>query len=355
MFQRYRTAFGTTLGLIFLCATPVLANHVDTANATVTCNAYSFSVDASALSPGTKYEISYTIETSPYAGPAITGVIPFTASSTTTFEATVWGSFPALIGSYNFYGTASLVGHNTVPILFSPTSLSCGAPPPPPNSGKGIDTVSFNGTPIVSGDYVWFNANFSVKNIPKTGGVITFTNSRILDVETNSLFTSAAPNAQITFSPTATCSSTTFSTMTNTWITTVPLKGDDEIFLTGVAIPVPSHGVPGGINVTWSGTFNTTGAPGMSIEWKWGAAVYTSIATDSNALEVKAGHQSACGESNGDHAATPEGVNNRNQKWKNFVIGGATGGGGTNSTGSWSGTDTVTPTAVVEPGPGPKG
>ncbi|WP_433984082.1 hypothetical protein RBB78_02150 [Tunturiibacter empetritectus] len=235
------------MGLIFLCATPVLANHVDTANATVTCNAYSFSVDASALSPGTKYEISYTIETSPYAGPPITGVIPFTASSTTTFEATVWGSFPALIGSYNFYGTASLVGHNTVPILFSPTSLSCGAPPPPPNSGKGIDTVSFNGTPIVSGDYVWFNANFSVKNIPKTGGVITFTNSRILDVETNSLFTSAAPNAQITFSPTATCSSTTFSTMTNTWITTVPLKGDDEIFLTGVAIPVPSHGVPGGL------------------------------------------------------------------------------------------------------------
>jgi hypothetical protein len=355
MFQRCRTAFGTTLGLILLGATPVLANHLDTANVTVTCNAYSFSVAASALSPGTKYQISYAIETSPYSGAPITGTIPLTASSTTTFEATVWGSFPALIGTYNFTGTASLVGHNTVPILFSPTSLSCGAPPPPTNTGKGIDTASFNGTPLESGDYVWFNGNFSVKNIPKTGGVITFTSSKILDVENGSLFTSAAPNAQITFSPTATCSSTTFSTMTNTWITTVPLKGDDEIFLSGVAIPVPSGGVLGGINVTWSGVFDTTGAPGMSIDWKWGAAVYSSIATDPNALGVKAGHQTACGQRSGDHAGTPEGVNNRNQPWKQFVIGGARGGGGSNWTGSWSGTDTVTPTAVVDPGPGPKG
>jgi hypothetical protein len=355
MFQRYRTAFGTTLGLILLCATPVLANHVDTANVTVTCNAYSFSVAASALSPGTKYQISYAIETSPYSGTPVTGTIPLTATSTTTFEATVWGSFPALIGTYNFTGTASLVGHNTVPILFSPTSISCGAPPPPPNSGKGIDTASFNANRLLPGDSLWFNANFTVKNIPSTGGVITFTNSRIVDVETGALFTSSAPNAQITFSPTATCSSTTFSTMTNTWITTVPLKGDDEIFLTGVAIPVPSSGVPGGINVTWSGTFNTTGAPGMSIEWKWGAAVYSSIATDSNLLEVKAGHHTACRQSNGDHAATPEGVNNRNQPWKGFVISGATGGGDANWTGSWSGIETVTPTAVVDPGHGPKG
>jgi hypothetical protein len=355
MFQRYRTACGTILSLIGLCATPALANHVDTANAAVTCNAYSFSVTAAALSPGTKYQINYTIETSPYVGAPITGSIPFTATSTTTFEATVWGSFPALIGTYNFTGTATLAGHNTVPILFSPTSLSCGQPPPPTNTGKGTDSASFNETPLRSGDWVWFNSNFAVKNIPSTGGVITFTNSRILDVETGALFTSAAPNAQITFSPTATCSSTTFSTMTNTWITTVPLKGDAEIFLSGVAIPVPSSGVPGGINVTWSGTFDTTGAPGMSIEWKWGAAVYASIATDPNSLSVKAGQQTACGESNSDPAGVPEGLNNNNQHWKGFVIGGATGHGGANSTGSWGGTNTVTPTAVTSGGPGPKG
>jgi len=344
MFQRYRTACGMILSLIGLCATPALANHVDTANAAVTCNAYSFSVTAAALSPGTKYQINYTIETLPYVGAPITGSIPFTATSTTTFEATVWGAFPALIGTYNFTGTATLQGHNTIPILFSPT-----------NTGKGTDSASFNDTPLKSGDWVWFNSNFAVKNIPSTGGVITFTNSRILDVETGSLFTSAAPNAQITFSPTATCSSTTFSTMTNTWITTVPLKGDKEIFLSGVAIPVPSGGVPGGINVTWSGTFDTTGAPGMSIEWKWGAAVYSSIATDPNALSVKAGLQTACGESNNDQAGAPEGLNNRNLHWKDYVIGGATGNGGLNATGTSGGTDTVTPTAVTSAGPGPKG
>jgi hypothetical protein len=142
--------------------------------------------------------------------------------------------------------------------------------------------------------------------------------------------------------------------MTNTWITTVPIKGDDEIFLTGV--PVPSASLRGGTRVTWNGTFDTGGVPGMTIDWKWGAAVYTTFATDYNAIGVKAGHQTACGQSNGNHAGTPEGVNNRNQPWKEFVIGGARGGGGSNWTGSWSGTDAVTPTSVIAPGgPGPKG
>jgi hypothetical protein len=354
MFQRYRIACGTIAGLVLLGSTPVFANHVDTANVTVTCNSYSFSVAASELSPGTQYEIAYTIETSPSVGAPVTGTIPLTANSSQVFDATIWGSFPALIGSYTFTGTASLVGHNTVPILFSPTSLSCGAPPPPKTSGNGIETASFNGTPIEADDYVWFNANFSVTGVPKTGGVITFTNSRIVDVETGVPFTNSAPNAQITFSPTATCSSTTFSTMTNTWITTVPIKGDDEIFLTGV--PVPSASLRGGTRVTWNGTFDTGGVPGMTIDWKWGAAVYTTFATDFNAIGVKAGHQTACGQSNGNHAGTPEGVNNRNQPWKEFVIGGARGGGGSNWTGSWSGTDAVTPTSVIAPGgPGPKG
>jgi hypothetical protein len=354
MFQRFGISCGTIAGLILLCATPVFANHVDTASATVTCNAYSFSVAASELSPGTKYEIAYTIETSPYVGTTITGTIPLTANSSQVFDATLWGSFPALIGSYTLTGTASLVGHNTVPIQFSPTSLTCEAPPPPLCTGATVNSDSFNATPLVSGDWIWFNANLTVKGVPSTGTVINFTNSKILDVETGTLLTDSAPNAQITFSPTATCSSTTFNTMTNTWITTVPISGDKEIFLSGVAVPVPSAGLRGGTKVDWIGTFDTSGVPGMSIEWKWGAAVYTSIATDYNALGVKAGYQNACHENKGNHAGTPEDVNNRNQLWKNFVIGGATGGGGTAATGSWGGTQSITPTCGGSP-VGPKG
>jgi len=355
MFQRFGIACGTMVGLLLLGATPVFANHVDTANVTVTCNAYSFSVAASELTPGTKYQIAYTIETSPIVGAPITGTIPLTANSSQVFEGTIWGSFPALIGSYNFHGTASLVGHNTVPIQFSPTSLSCGAPPPPMCSGTGLNSTSFNETPIESGNWIWFNANFTVKGVPLAGAVINFTNSKILDVETGTLLTDSAPNAQITFSPTATCSSTTFSTMTNTWITTVPIKGDSEIFLSGVAVPVPSAGLRGGTKVDWTGSFNTNGVAGMSIEWKWGAAVYTSIATDYNALGVKAGQQTACQMNNTQHAGVPEDTNNRNQLWKNFVIGGATGGGGTNATGSWDSPQSVTPACGVTSPVGPKG
>jgi len=353
MFLRYRIACGTIAGLLFLGATPVFANHVDSANVTVTCDSFSFSVAASELSPGTKYEIAYQIQASPAMGTPIVGSIPLTADASQVFDATIWGSFPVLTGSYTFTGTASLVGHNTIPIQFSPTSLTCSSQPPPPKTtGKGIDTVSFDGSSIPDGNVVWFNANFSVTGVPKTGGVITFTSSKIMDEGTGLPFMNAVPNAQITFSPTAACTTTTFSVMTNTWLTTVPMRGDDEIFLTGV--PVPSAGLRGGTKVSWNGTFDTGGIPGITINWKWGAAVYTNFATYLNALQVKPGHTSACGQNGADHAGTPEGVSNQNQQWKQFVIGGATGGGGSNWTGSWSSTNAVTPTAVVVPGSGPK-
>jgi hypothetical protein len=144
--------------------------------------------------------------------------------------------------------------------------------------------------------------------------------------------------------------------MSNTWITTVPVNGDDEILLSGLAVPVPATGAPGGLDVSWTGSFNDVGAPGLSIQWKWGAAAYTSFPTDYNSLAVKAGHQTACGKPNGDHAGTPEGVNNSDQSWKQFVTGGARGGGGSNWTGSWSGTQSVSPTPVPSgPVVGPKG
>src|SRR5262249_28756815 len=127
-------------------------------------------------------------------------------------------------------------------------------------------------------------------------------------------------------------------TTSGSWLTTVPTSGDDEIFLTGLAFPIPSVGISGGIkNVSWNGTFSTDTA-GLSISWKWGAAVYTSFTTNYSALGVKAVHNIACGISNGHHAGTPE-----NYAISANVIGGGTGGGFSNFTGSWSGTQNVTP------------
>jgi hypothetical protein len=159
------------------------------------------------------------------------------------------------------------------------------------------------------------------------------------------------PDAKITFAPVA-CATTTFDAGTETWITTVPLAGSDEIFLSGLAFPVDN--LPGGAKVSWQGNFSTDQA-GACLSWKWGAAAYKSFTTvsttplviDYNAAQIKPAHQSACGINNGDHAGTPQ-----NPAIRSTVTGGARGGGGSNFTGSWSGTGSLCPACPSAPGLG---
>jgi len=200
---------------------------------------------------------------------------------------------------------------------------------------------NFNGTPIQPGNFIWFNANFTASGIPSSGATIFFMASTVA-FTADQPYTVAVPNAQVTFSPTAVCAGTTFDTASNTWMTTVPLGGSDEVFLTGLAFPVPAsfaqaHGRIQG-PVSWQGTFAADTA-GISVAWKWGAAVYKNFSLDYNALGIKPAHTRACLYQNSDHAGTPEGVDpNSGQLFKDFVTGGARGGGGSNWTGSWSGT-----------------
>jgi len=199
---------------------------------------------------------------------------------------------------------------------------------------------NFNGTSVPAETYLWFNANFQATNVPSGGATIDFTHGNISFTAGGTSYSLAVPNARVTFSSSASCTSTTFDSLTNTWMSTVPLSGDDEIFLTGLAWAVPSGGLPGGANpVNFSGTYSSeTDAPGLSIQMKWSVAAYSKFTTDYNTLQVKAGHQTACGQNNGDHAGTPEGVDNTNTPWKQYLVGGPRGGGGSNFTGSWSGT-----------------
>jgi hypothetical protein len=203
------------------------------------------------------------------------------------------------------------------------------------------NTSNFNGTPIAGGDVIWFSANFTASGIPSTGATISFNNSTIT-FTADQMYTLPAPNAQIVFDPNAVCAVTTFDTATNTWTTTVPVSGDDEIFLDGVAFPVPASfaNVGGRVQgpVTWQGTF-TSATAGISVGWKWGAAVYKVFSADYNAIAPKPAHHRSCQYNNSDHAGTPEGVDTASGKpFKSFVTGGARGGGGSNWTGSWSGT-----------------
>jgi len=201
---------------------------------------------------------------------------------------------------------------------------------------------NFNGTPVAGSSYIWFNANFSAKGIPSTGATILFRNSTI-SFTADQPYVLNVPSAEVTFDPNALCASTTFDTATNTWKTTVPLAGNDEIFLAGLAFPIPAtFALVGGRvqgSVVWNGGF-TSETAGISVSWKWGAAVYTVFSTNYNKLGVKPTHQLSCLYYNSDHAGTPEGIDDSGMSYKSFVTGGARGGGGSNWTGSWSGTVT---------------
>ncbi len=126
-------------------------------------------------------------------------------------------------------------------------------------------------------------------------------------------------------------------TAQNLWQPTVPSSGlAGNILLDAAEFPVPPGGLPGGIqNVTWKASFSTDTA-GISLQWQWGAALYTSFSTDYNAVGVKPVDDNKASQyQNSDHAGTPENL-------KGYVTGGTTGGGGSNFTGGLSATNSTT-------------
>lgn len=345
--RKFLIALAVLLGLYTLGAVPALANHLDSANATVGCNSYTIDVAASDLVVGTTYTITWTISG---MGPTFSNSVTFTATASTYDSGPITNPIGPLSGSITPSGTAVLVNSfgtifNIVNIGFSPTSLTCGTtpPPPPPCTASATNSSNFNGTAVSAGTYIWFNAHFKASNVPSSGATIDLTNGNISFTAGGTSYSLTVPNARITFSPSATCTSTTFDSSTSTWNTTVPISGDDEVFLTGLAWQVPAGGLAPGANpVNFSGTYSSeSSAPGLSIQMVWSAAAYSSFTTNYNALGIKAGHQTACGQNNGDHAGTPEGVDSTNIPWKNYLVGGPRGGGGSNFTGSWSGTLTI--------------
>jgi hypothetical protein len=343
-------ALGLAIGLLGAFVQPAAANHIDTAIVTATCTGYTISVTASDLTVGNSYKIVYAI-TSGTTSPQViaSGTIgPFTATSSTYNNMITMSFSTPPTGTNDLGGVAELLGgppaepfFNEVLITFSPNNVLTCPPPPPPCTAQSSNPANFNGTPINGGDFIWFNANFKPQGIPSSGATLSLTNSTI-QFTADKPYTVQVPNAQITFSPSASCATTTFDLTTNTWMTTVPLSGTDDVFLSGVAFPVPAsfanaNGKVSG-QVVWQGTFGTNGTPGVNIQWKWGAAVYTCFATNYNLLNVKPTHQNACNFNNGDQVGTPE-----NKQYQQCVTGGAGGGGGSNFTGSWSGTLSVSP------------
>jgi len=196
---------------------------------------------------------------------------------------------------------------------------------------------NFNGTTIKAGTTLWFNAVFNAGSACQ--GHVYFRDGKVNFSAGGVPYAIDLPDAVIEFVPDATTATTELNGL---WNTRVPTHTSGNVFLTGVAWQVPVT-LRGGINpVTMSGTATADCGP-IPFKWKWAAAVYTCFdAVDPKVKAIDAnGYLPFTGS---EHAGTP-------MDSKSCVIGGARGGGGSNFTGSYSGTQGTSVEPCEEPCP----
>lgn len=206
------------------------------------------------------------------------------------------------------------------------------------NDCTGAISSNFNGTAIEGGSYIWFSGVLKVKGVPSGTTEVFVSHSTITFTVNGTTYAVKVPNSTITSSPSTTLATTDFTLLTPHflgygWDSNLPssgLAGND--LMTAVAFFVPAAGLPGGIkNVTWSAIFSSY-TSGLTVQWQWAAAVYSTFGNNYNSLGVKpVDDNQASVYKTSDHAGTPE-------NFKQYVVGGATGGGGSNFTGSLSAT-----------------
>jgi hypothetical protein len=278
--------------------------------------------------------------------PTATATATETPSNTSTFTVT---DTPTVTPTFSVTDTPSSTATSTdtppatdtptITATDSPTSIPASTATPVPvdtatpcSGGSTSISANFNGTGIGAGDTLWFSSVLKLNGAQPSGPLtIHFDQASISYVVNGATTTLAAPSGVITFSPSATVASTSYDPGSNTWYTTVPAGLGGNSFLSGLVVPLPA-GLPGGVHpVTWSGHFSSD-PPGVGVNWQWAAAVYTQFSADYTTLGVKpVDDPQASSYQNSDHAGTPESE-------RGFVTGGAMGGGGSNFTGSYSGT-----------------
>lgn len=206
--------------------------------------------------------------------------------------------------------------------------------------------LNFNATGIPAGETIWFN---SVLDPSYSGGlpvtIFIQSSSLVLTKPSNPTYTINLPDMQITYSSAVTEPSLTYDSVNNIWIQQVPWGVSGNTFMDGIGFVVPAGQNLENYDGLWTADFSSDQS-GVSVNWKSAAAAYTSFSSDPNTLDVKPTDQAftVAGHSwnNSNHAGTPE-------AYKSYVVGGATGGGGSNFTGSYSGTASVDLEVVPEP------
>ena len=233
-------------------------------------------------------------------------------------------AFSAASGTFSPFSTTAYQ-------LEGSTILECPAGPvcviPPSGTAIGGSPVSWNRFNTQGpNDVVWINAHIGTPSGVSTTTVTTVNFTGVTFVLNGTTY--PLPDGLLIFNPSAPATpSTTFDAtfgLHGRWITTVnPNNLSDEIFFDGNALPVDSN-ISGGGQATLSYTTTSTDN-NLKFSWQWSAAVYT-FWPGNNQAQILAYHHS-------DHAGTPE-----NKQVQQSLIQGPRGGGGSNFTGSWSGT-----------------
>ena len=195
------------------------------------------------------------------------------------------------------------------------------------------NVANFNGTAIPAGDDIWFSSVAQVQGVGNSPVTIDVTNQTISFTANGTNYSINVPDTTLTLTP---GQSTATASFNSGWDVSVPTHFSGNVFLGGTVFQAAS-GLPGGIqNVDWQASFSANTA-GLNVQWQWAAAVYTNFSLDDTTVNVKAVDDNHFAPyANSDHAGTPE-------DYKAFVIGGGTGGGGSNWSGSYSGTASVNP------------
>jgi hypothetical protein len=213
---------------------------------------------------------------------------------------------------------------NNCPLTIAPSlPTQCVIPP----SGTAIPgaPVSWNGFKAPAGSVVWINAH-----IQNPGNVLTSTTTTVDFTQVTLVVNGqsyALPNGTINFVPGTTAPTTTVNA-DGSWTTTVSPTQSGTIFFDGQAIPVDANLQNGGGGNTSStlSFYTNSNDSALQFQWQWGAAVYTYWPGNAQALIEPV-------QANGLQPGAPT-----NSQVQQSLIQGPRGGGGSNFTGSWSGT-----------------
>jgi alpha-tubulin suppressor-like RCC1 family protein len=278
-----------------------------------------FTIDGSAL---TQAGLDYTTVQILRDGVAISACDPSTSAASPD---------PCVVSRQPYSGTgASLMVRSSHASVWN-----FGASKPLCSTTKATSIAAdFNKTAINAGNYIWFSGVVKASGLGKNSVTLKLSSQTITFTSGGTTYKLVVPDGLLTFSATATTATTSF--VGNGWTATVPVKLGGNMFLSGLGFRVPVN-LPGSIkNVTWRGILSTD-TRGITVSWRWAAAVYSQFSALNTPLGIKpVDDGKASSYKNSDPAGTPE-------NYKQYVAAGARGGGGANYTGD------LTPGVSVKP------